>query len=102
LDATWGDYQSGVKAWGKDRDDFADAADFIGWYSNISYNRLGIPKGDAKNLYFAYHEGYAGYRRKAYKNKKWLNRVAAKVAEKVKTYQRQLSGCRPASIPNQR
>jgi len=102
LDAAWDDYQTSISDWGKDRDDFADAADFIGWYGNISYNRLGISKWDAKNLYFAYHEGHAGYRSKSHKNKKWLVRLAAKVENKAKIYQRQLSSCRLIPVPNPR
>lgn len=102
LDATWDAYQSNINDWNRGRDDFADAADFIGWYGNISYNRLSIPKWDAKNLYFAYHEGHAGYLRKTYTNKKWLNRVATKVQKRAKIYQRQLSDCKLTSISNQR
>lgn len=101
LDGTWDDYQSSIKDWDKDRDDFADAADFIGWYSNISYNRLGISKWDAKNLYFAYHEGHAGFRHKSHNKKRWLKRVAAKVDNRAKIYQRQLSGCQFTSTAAQ-
>lgn len=49
-DETWDDYLDKAGGWTSDRDDFADAADFIGWYCNISHSRLGISKGDAKNL----------------------------------------------------
>jgi hypothetical protein len=62
-DETWDDYKDKAGNWGADRDDFDDAADFIGWYCDISYTRLGISKLDAKNLYLAYHEGHSGYQR---------------------------------------
>jgi hypothetical protein len=62
-DETWYDYQqrSGNKS--AERDNFSDACDFIGWYSQNSYNKLGIAKIDTKNLYLAYHEGHGGYRK---------------------------------------
>ena len=93
-DETWSDYLDKVGSWSADRDDFSDAADFIGWYGFVSHSRLGIPKGDAKNLYLAYHEGHGGYQRKSYLNKPWLTRVADKVAYRAKLFQRQLDTCK--------
>ncbi|MDD5267342.1 MAG: hypothetical protein PHO08_09475 [Methylococcales bacterium] len=93
-DGTWDDYLDKAGSWGADRDDFADAADFIGWYSNLSNSKLGIAKGDAKNLYLAYHEGHGGYQHKSYLKKAWLKRAADKVAYRARLFQRQLSACK--------
>ena len=93
-DGTWDDYLDKAGSWGADRDDFADAADFIGWYSNLSNSKLGIAKGDAKNLYLAYHEGHGGYQHKSYLKKAWLKRTADKVAYRARLIQRQLSACK--------
>jgi hypothetical protein len=94
LDGTWDVYLDKAGSWGADRDDFADAADFIGWYSNLSNSKLGIAKGDAKNLYLAYHEGHGGYRHKSYLKKAWLKRTADKVAYRARLFQRQLNACK--------
>lgn len=91
-DETWDGYQA--KAGSADRDDFADATDFIGWYCNISYTRLGISKLDAKNLYLAYHEGHRGYQRKSYLQKAGLVQIADKVARRAKLFQNQLDECK--------
>ena len=93
-DGTWDDYLDKAGSWGADRDDFADAADFIGWYSNLSNSKLGISKGDAKNLYLAYHEGHGGYQHKSYLKKAWLKRAADKVAHRARLFQRQLNACK--------
>ena len=92
-DVTWDDYLDKAGSWSADRDEFADAADFIGWYSNISHSRLGISKGDANNLYLAYHEGHGGYQHKSFLKKPWLQQVAIKVAKRATLFQRQLSTC---------
>ena len=93
-DETWDDYLDKAGSWRADRDDFADAADFIGWYGNASHAQLGIAKWDAKNLYLAYHEGNGGYQRKSYVNKEGLKRIADKVAYRAKLFQRQLDACK--------
>jgi hypothetical protein len=94
LDGAWDDYLDKAGSWGADRDEFADAADFIGWYSSVSNIKLGISKADAKNLYLAYHEGHDGYHRKSYLKKSWLTRVANKVAYRARLFQSQLSACK--------
>ena len=92
-DETWDDYLDKAGSWSADRDEFADAADFIGWYSNISHSILGISKDDANNLYLAYHEGHGGYQHKSFLKKPWLQQVAIKVAKRATLFQRQLSTC---------
>lgn len=93
-DETWDHYLDKAGSWGADRDDFSDAADFIGWYCHVSHRKLGIPLTDTKSLYLAYHEGQGGYQRRSYNQKPWLLRVADKVAMRAKLYQRQLTGCK--------
>jgi hypothetical protein len=93
-DETWDWYKEKTGNWGADRDDFADAVDFIGWYGNISNKILGISKFDAKNQYLAYHEGHGGFKRKTYYKKPWLIDVAAKVERNAARYRAQLGECK--------
>jgi len=92
-DDTWDWYIKSTQNWGADRDDFDDAVDFIGWYGKLSYDKLKISKWDAYNQYLAYHEGQGGFRKKTYKKKPWLIKVAKKVDKLAKTYHTQLSRC---------
>ncbi|MDP2099474.1 MAG: hypothetical protein U1D70_18335 [Methylobacter sp.] len=92
-DETWGDYQNKAGSWWADRDEFVDAVDFIGWYCHVSHTRLGIQKGDARNLYLAYHEGHGGFSRRSYLKKPWLQQVATKVDRRAQLFQRQLGEC---------
>ena len=90
---TWAEYASEAN-WGADRDNFRDAADFIGWYNARSSRSVGISRRNAKHLYYAYHEGMTGYKRGTYKKKRWLQQVASKVGRNAQTYDQQLAGCR--------
>ena len=92
LKTTWDNYQ---KHQGKrrNRDEFSDATDFIGWYSQTAYDRAAIPKNDALRLYLAYHEGVGGYMRKTYLQKQWLINVAKKVDRNSALFTRQLQAC---------
>ncbi len=92
-DAAWNDYMKQTGSWGADRDDFEDAIDFIGWYTDGSHKRLGISKWDTYAQYLAYHEGRGGYSRKTYNKKPWLIGVAKKVARRAVTYNNQLKTC---------
>jgi len=94
-DGTWQDYiKNDNSIWSADRDEFADACDFIGWYCSISQKRLGIPLSNTKKLYLAYHEGHGGYKRKTYTKKPWLMKIANRVNKKSQQFQSQLSGCK--------
>ena len=93
-DETWDDYLDKTGRWYADRDDFADASDFVGWYCSVSHIKLGIQKEDTKNLYLAYHEGNGGYQRKSYLNKDGLKRIADKVAYRARLFQSQLDACK--------
>lgn len=90
---TWSDYQKATGRRGADRNDFSDAADFVGWYNNRSRRTNGIGKDDAYHLYLAYHEGHGGFSRRTFRNKQWLKDIAKKVSARSATYRRQLDGC---------
>ena len=92
-DATWDWYQLKTGNYSADRDDFDDAADFVGWYIDQSKKRAGINKSDAYNQYLAYHEGHGGFKKKSYQRKPWLMKVARKVDDNAKRYKRQLNQC---------
>lgn len=93
-DETWADYLDNAGNEDAERDEFAASADFIGWYCHISHGKLGISKTDAKNLYLAYHEGHSGYRHKTYLKKAWLQKLARKVENRAKLFQKQLNQCK--------
>jgi len=92
-DSTWDWYIDKTGNWGADRDDYADAVDFMSWYASISQKTLGISKWDAYNQYLAYHEGHTGWKKKTYLKKAWLMKVARKVERYAKKYGAQLKGC---------
>jgi hypothetical protein len=93
-DGTWGDYIRATGHRGADRDDFADVADFIGWYGDVIHRRTGVEKHDVYNLYLAYHEGPGGFARGTHREKPWLLGVASKVEARARLYQTQYLGCR--------
>ncbi len=92
-DDTWDWYIKSSGNYGADRDDFADAIDFIGWYNSVSRKRCNIKADDTYHLYLAYHEGHGGFNRRTYKSKAWLKQVAKKVSAKSRRYQSQLNAC---------
>ena len=92
-DETWDTYLRSSGNYGNDRDDFADAIDFVGWYNAQSNKRNKIALTDTRNLYLAYHEGNGGYEKGTYKAKKWLPPVADKVANVGWRYSQQLKSC---------
>lgn len=93
LDGTWEEYQREEGGRRARRDDIRDATDFMGWYMAETRDRLGIPTGDARNQYLAYHEGRAGYARGSYRSKRWLLNVADDVATRAVFYNTQLTRC---------
>ena len=94
VNGTWKNYLAETGNSDADRINFHDAMDFIGWYTNVSYKKLGISKQDGYNQYLAYHEGHLGYSQQSYNNKDWLLRVAQKVHNTSEVYALQLSSCR--------
>ncbi|MDE0419672.1 MAG: transglycosylase SLT domain-containing protein [Gammaproteobacteria bacterium] len=93
-DEAWSDYLRETRNRSSDRDDFADAIDFVGWYLNRSHRHLGIAPADARNLYLTYYAGMGGYSRGTWRNNEWLKDAAARVATRASRYERQLGGCR--------
>ena len=92
-DPAWGDYTDQRGSFWRSRSDMEDALDFIGWYNSGTSRELGIPNNDARQLYLAYHEGRAGYRRGTWKEKPAVQRTAKRVAETASRYQAQLKRC---------
>ncbi|PKG39505.1 transglycosylase SLT domain-containing protein [Psychromonas sp. Urea-02u-13] len=90
---TWDDYQRETENSWADRDDFADAIDFMGWFTNKTQKINGISKWDAYAQYLNYHEGWGGYKNKSYNKKPWLIKVSRKVDKRSKEYAAQLRGC---------
>jgi hypothetical protein len=95
-DETWEWYRTRTANDGAQRDDFADAIDFVGWYMHRSFVKLQIPKTDAYNHYLAYHEGQRGFQRGSWRGKAWLQTVARRVAATASSYRRQLEWCEPS------
>lgn len=94
LDGTWDEYRRATGNRRAQRDDFADASDFMGWYMNKTREKNGVSLGDARNQYLAYHEGQSGFARGSHRHKAWLLRVADRVADRSELYRQQLYRCR--------
>jgi hypothetical protein len=90
---TWSDYVRETGNSFADRDDFQDAIDFMGWFISKTHSINRISKWDARTQYLNYHEGWGGYKRKTYKKKDWLVKVAQKVDARSKRYATQLKTC---------
>jgi hypothetical protein len=93
LDSTWDWYRNDTGRRSANRDDFDDAIDFVGWYTDKSNKTAGISKWDPYNQYLAYHEGQAGWTRGTYKSKKWLKNSAVIVDHRAREWWAQLQGC---------
>ena len=91
---TWKWYKQSTGKKYADRNDFGDAADFIGWYNRQSQRKSNIASNDVYRLYLAYHEGHGGFNRGSYNNKPWLKKVAQSVAKRAASYDGQLAQCR--------
>lgn len=93
LKSTWKSYQRETGSFSKDRDNFADAYDFVQWYMDKSAKMNGVSKWDGYAQYLNYHEGQGGYSRGSYRNKTWLINTAKRVDQRAKRYGQQLTGC---------
>lgn len=93
LTSTWDVYVSETGNWSARRSRFADATDFVGWYTARTARSHRLSKNDAYNLYLAYHEGDGGFRRGTHKRKKWLLNTARRVSDLAARYRVQLSRC---------
>ena len=94
LDTTWADYMAKAGSRGASRANFADAVDFVAWYNANSSRISRIDRDDARDLYYAYHEGNGGYQRGSYRGKQWLVDAAARVQSNSSRFATQLEGCR--------
>lgn len=92
-DETWQQYLEESGRWFADRDDFADAYDFVSWFMHKSAIANKVSKSDAYGQYLNYHEGWGGYRRGSYQSKAWLKQTARKVQQRASRYQQQLTRC---------
>ena len=93
LDSTWKWYRDETGNRFADRDDFADAIDFVGWYTDVSHKSVGISKWDPYNQYLAYHEGHTGWKRKTWRGKRWLKETARVVDHRAREWGAQLGNC---------
>lgn len=93
IDSTWDWYRRDSGNSGADRDDFEDAADFVGWYMAQTMAKNGVLMHDAFNQYLAYHDGHTGFKRGDWRNKKWLQQVATRVADQAVRYRGQIHRC---------
>ncbi len=91
-DEAWSDYRKATGRRFVQRDDFADAVDFIGWYNDRSARQLGIRKTDAYRLYLAYYSGPGGYKRGVWRGKA-TEGYARKAADRSTRYAAQLGRC---------
>ena len=92
--STWDWYKDETGRRFADRDNFRDASDFVGWYTDKSREVSGISMNDSRSQYLAYHEGHGGFNRGSYRGKGELIRSADRVASRAATYRAQLEGCR--------
>ena len=93
IDGTWDWYRRDSGNSGADRDDFEDAADFVGWYMAKTMAKNGVATHDAFSHYLAYHDGHTGFKRGDWRNKSWLQQVATRVADQAVRYRGQLHSC---------
>ena len=94
--ATKGSWEHYKKVTGKKfvtRIRFKDSVDFVGFYMDQANKELGISKKDTFSHYLAYHEGMNGFRKKTYKKKPELLKIASRVEKQAQTYNKQLSKC---------
>ena len=96
-DEAWKDYKKDTGRRFVQRDDFADALDFIGWYNDRSHKLLKLRKSDAYRLYLAYYNGYTGYSQGRWRKSNTIKGYAKKAAAQASLYKKQLRSCRGKS-----
>jgi hypothetical protein len=90
--AAWEGYQQATGNGGS-RTSFDDALMFIGWYTSVTQQKLGISKTNAYAQYLAYHEGWGGYQHGSYLRKPFLLKIARRVQENANAFTWQLRQC---------
>lgn len=93
LDSTWESYIKSSDNFGAERDDFSDAADFVGWYYRQSHQRNGIALNDAYRLYLTYYLGHGGYARGVWRKRPDAQRIARRVSDQAHRYAQQMRRC---------
>jgi hypothetical protein len=96
VDATWDLYRREATRPRAERDRFADASDFVGWYLDRIAKRARIGKMSVRSLYLAYHEGVGGFQRGTHLEKQWLLDASYRVQRRSARYRAQLDRCREA------
>ena len=96
-DEAWKDYKKDTGRRFVQRDDFADALDFIGWYNDRSHKLLKLRKNDAYRLYLAYYNGHTGYSQGRWRKSNTIKGYAKKAAAQASLYKKQLRSCRGKS-----
>ena len=99
-EGSWKHYEQSTRQHGADPDDFSDAIDFIGWYTQRAHRYLGLSTRNAYGLYLAYHEGLGGYKNRSYRRKGWLMDVARRVERQSLVYRNQLNACQQQLASN--
>lgn len=100
IDGTWAQYLRATGSWGRDRDDFADAIDFVHWHMYEAIVRNAVARNDARAMYLNYHEGWNGFRSRSYRKKPWLESVARRVQRRAQQYEKQYATCRNSLKPS--
>lgn len=88
---TWENYQQAVQRPGADRNDFAAAVDFVGWYTHDTRQRTGAGYEKVTAHYLAYSRGAAATGPASAP----ARRNAAKVAAFARAYAIDLAACPP-------
>ena len=97
IDGTWKIYKKEVNRPRAKRTNFADAIDFIGWYSSKSIKKQSnkeVSRFDVNSLYVFYHDGWSALPEdRSRKLKEQVLEVADRVYNTTLKYHRQLRQC---------
>ena len=93
LNETWQNYKVYTKNLGARRNNFKYATDFVSWYLYRARKYLHLSDNQTADLYYAYHEGINGYRKKNHLKRDGLDLAARQVAKQAGIYKKQLTSC---------
>ena len=93
IQSTWAWYQKSTGATGARRENFADAADFVGWYMQQTAKQNKVALNDAVGQYLAYNLGHGGFSRRGWEQKPGALAAAHKVEAFAQAYAQQAQGC---------
>ncbi len=93
LNETWKNYRVYTKNSGAMRNNFKYATDFVAWYLYRARKYLHLSNNQMADLYYAYHEGINGYRKKNHLKRDGLDLAARQVAKQAGIYEKQLNSC---------